>query len=467
MGWGHPQISLDDLMKLIKGFVDILILTSGYQSSGRPAHWDPTNISKAFQWALFFENVLSTLSSLEVYQDSLNELDMALSKITSAASFPQGLAHLSSETLTRARGFLMDHFIHTLPLRDSHLRDFLMATIQMDLDELSGTEHDRLSAYLSKLKLQHKSTYSVQNGGFSSEDSIPSLDFFLVKEAEECDGTSFTKYAVQKILKRWSAVSDISTIEKSLKPISDTIICSSWKELDDKLFKEQLKQNDAPMIVDQLVGFMKWNHWKSKNLSYFLDKRAIQMVSGASMIFSAPKVQWVQVLDRLIVSAESSDDNLRDTIELLLLGCIASRWTNLIEHLMSVSYNSIATSEQYHEVCKLLRGKPHNFESKEETSSKENDIVDYLTEKLGGQLHPLWNISPALAAVSIPSRSPLFRFYLSELEIQLRGDFSKMRCCSCNQDRKEHNDCELAERIWCLYIFHVYWAHQIHGPNIA
>lgn len=141
----------------------------------------------------------------------------------------------------------MDHFIHTLPLRDSHLRDFLLVTIQMDLDELSGTEHDRLSAYLSKLKLQNKSTYSVQNGGFSSEDSIPSQDFFLVKEAGECDGSSFTKYAAQKIVKRWSVVSDISTIEKSLKPISDTIICSSWKELDDRLFKEQLKQNDAPM----------------------------------------------------------------------------------------------------------------------------------------------------------------------------------------------------------------------------
>lgn len=44
-------------MKLIKGFVDILILTSGFQSSGHFAHWDPLNIKKAFQWGLFFENV--------------------------------------------------------------------------------------------------------------------------------------------------------------------------------------------------------------------------------------------------------------------------------------------------------------------------------------------------------------------------------------------------------------------------
>ena len=72
-------------------------------------------------------------------------------------------------------------------------------------------------------------------------------------------------------------------------------------------------------IVEQLVGFVSWNHWKSKNLSYFLDKRTIHMVSGASMIFSAPKIQWVQVLDQLNISAERSSDNLRDTIVSLII----------------------------------------------------------------------------------------------------------------------------------------------------
>jgi hypothetical protein len=57
MGWNHPDIALEEMVKLTKGFVDILILASGYQSSGRLAHWDPQNIKKAFQWGLFFENV--------------------------------------------------------------------------------------------------------------------------------------------------------------------------------------------------------------------------------------------------------------------------------------------------------------------------------------------------------------------------------------------------------------------------
>lgn len=38
------------------------------------------------------------------------------------------------------------------------------------------------------------------------------------------------------------------------------------------------------------------------------------MVSGASMIFSAPKIQWVQVFERLNASAECKDDDLCETI---------------------------------------------------------------------------------------------------------------------------------------------------------
>lgn len=215
-------------------------------------------------------------------------------------------------------------------------------------------------------------------------------------------------------------------------------------------------------IVEWLVGSLTWNRWKSKNISYFLDKRTIQLVSGASMIFSAPKIQWVQIFGRLNlnVSAGSSDDGLRETIELLLVGCITSRWTSLIEYMVSVCYDCKNISEQYHEVCNLLYGRSTAPISKQEAvSSKESNILEYLSGLLGTQLHQLWKMSPSLVAVAIPSRSPLFRLYLSEIQIQFRGDFSTMRCCGCAHDMKEHNDCELAERIWCLYIFHVCGSH--------
>ncbi|XP_015901166.2 uncharacterized protein LOC107434233 isoform X1 [Ziziphus jujuba] len=454
MGWSHPDISLGDLMELIKGFVDILILASGYQLSGRLAHWDTQNIKKAFQWAIFFENVLRTLSCLDDYQDSVKELDEALSKMTSAPSFPQGFAHLSSATLSTARAFVLAHFIHTLPLRDAHLRVFLMAAIEMDIDELSGAENDCLHTYLNKLKQQNAFINSVPTRRHN-DSAIMSENLNLVSEIGKCIGDSFTKYAVQELLKRWFPVSCVLAIEKGLDIVSDKIKYSSWNNFDDNLFKEQLRNEDAPVIVEQLVGFLTWNRWKSKSLTYFLDKRTVRMVSGASMIFSAPKVQWIQVFERLNISTESSDDDFCETVELLLLGCITSRWTYLIEHLMSISYNSKTISEQYQEVFNLLPVRYQAFDSGEETVSlKEIDILEYLTGLLEGQLHQLWKISPALAAIAIPSWSPLFRLYLSEMESQLRGCSSTLRCCSCSEGM-EHNDCELAERIWCLYIFHV------------
>jgi hypothetical protein len=71
MVWNYPEISKEDFIKLLKGFVDLLILASGFQSSGVPAHWDAENCKKALQWGLFFENVGSFFSHSSVKFASL------------------------------------------------------------------------------------------------------------------------------------------------------------------------------------------------------------------------------------------------------------------------------------------------------------------------------------------------------------------------------------------------------------
>jgi Fanconi anemia group F protein (FANCF) len=57
MAWSHPDISIEDLLSLIKAFLDMLVLASGYQSSGLTARWDPQNVTKSIRWGLFFEEV--------------------------------------------------------------------------------------------------------------------------------------------------------------------------------------------------------------------------------------------------------------------------------------------------------------------------------------------------------------------------------------------------------------------------
>ncbi|GLT41298.1 hypothetical protein SLA2020_153730 [Shorea laevis] len=470
MGWNYPDISFEQLMKLTKGFVDILILASGYQSSGLPAHWDADNISRAFHWALFFENVVTHLCNVDIYQDSVEELDAALFEMTSDPSFPQGLAHLSSATLRRARGFILEHFIQNLPLRETHLRAVLTAAIEMDLSDLSETQHDNLSAYLNKLTLQNTSVKQVQHRSSGMKDSImSSQDEPPTNENEKCSGDDFTPLAIQELIRRQHAVSCISTTEAVLDTVSNAANCSICKS-DFILLGEQLKHDSQLAFMgseETSIDIFTWNQWKSRALSYFIDKKTIRLVSGASLIFSGSKNQWVQVFQQLNISDGNRTDNLLEMVELLLLGCIASRWNSLVEYLMSVSYDSLPVSNQYYLLCNFVFGRSLNFPQKEDSmNSKECGILDHLTGLIGGQLHLLWKISPILVAVSIPSWSPLFRFYLSEIESQVKGDPSIKRCWSCGQE-KGHKDCELAEKIWCLYIFHVCGSQIIHNGSGA
>ncbi|KAI9180642.1 hypothetical protein LWI28_006878 [Acer negundo] len=465
MGWNYPDILFEEMVKLIKGFVDILILASGYQSSGLQAHWDVNNIKNALHWGLFFENVFRHLSNTDVYLESVEELDATLAEMTSNPSFPQGLSHISSATLSRARAFVSEHLLRALPLRDSHLRAFLRATIEMDLDLLSETDYHCLNLYLNKLTLMDFSLNLVPESRVSvKKPIILSSDIAPTMKNDTCTGDDFTKFAVEGFLKRQSAVSCISTVKTGLDILSSVIKHINLTDSDNSLIEEHLKRDGNPAVmgsVDDSVDYVTWNQRKSKNLLYFLNMRTIRLVSGASMILSAPTVQWVQLFQRLHISEQGNDDDLSEILELLLLGCIVNRWSCLIEHFMSVSYDSLTISKQYHVLCK---GKSQCFDSKEEiVNLKESCILEYLAGFLSGQLHHLWKLSPALIAVAVPSWSPLFRLYLSEIEIQFKGESSAMRCCSCYQDGKDHKDCELAERIWCLYIFHICGSHLMHG----
>ncbi|XP_044493557.1 uncharacterized protein LOC123216938 isoform X2 [Mangifera indica] len=468
MGWNYPEISLDEMMKLIKGFVDILILASGYQSSGFPAHWDAHNIKKAFQWALFFENVIRHLSSKDVYLDSFKELDATVNEMTANPSFPQGLSHLSCSTLSRARAFVSEYFIHALPLRDAHLSAFLRATVEMDLDELSKMVDDCFNMYLKKLMLLDSSLDLVlEPRGFVKDSYKSSSDVSPLKKIDKCTAGDFTSFAVQGLSKRQSALSCISTVKAGLDVLSTAVKHSSCTRPYNSFSEENLNQVRALALMGgeyDLVDFVTWNCWKSRNFLYFLDMRTVRLASGASMIFSAPKSQWVQVFEQLHISAEGSDDDFSEIIELLLLGCIGSKWSCLIEYFMSVSYDSLPISKQYHELCKGIR----HLHSKEEMMNfKDTCILEYLIKLLSGQLHHLWKLPPVLVSVAIPLWSPLFGLYLSEIETHYKGDTLTMRFCTCLKDGKEHKDCELAERIWLLYIFHICGSHLMSGASSA
>ncbi|GAB4830090.1 hypothetical protein Ancab_019732 [Ancistrocladus abbreviatus] len=456
-------ISVGDLLKLIKGFVDMLILASGYQSSGLPAHWDSSNIKKAFKWALFFENVFSHLKGSDNFLDFMKELEAALSEMTSHPSFPQGLTCLSSSTLVRARTLLAECMVHALPLTDEHLKALMIATTEMDLDELHGGRDDSLNVYLDRLMLL-SSSFSVLPGISVSMNDSTNLSPQSAEDVEikSCNFSNHTKLTVQELLKRQSAVSCLLTAEKGLDILAESAGCNDQTEHNHGFYGDHLDQATVTLCGEQKVDYVVWTNWRSRNLSYFLDKRTIKLVSGASMIFSTPKVQWIHVFKQLIISSQTNEDVFLEAIEIMLLGCISSQWDSTIQHFMIFSYDFPTISKQYQEICNLFHGRSRSPQLEVETvNPREKDIVEYLTELLGRQVNQLWKLPPAIVAAAIPSWSPLFRLYLTEIEAQFKGEYSTIRHCNCVEDQKDHIDCEVAERIWCLYIFHV------RGSNIV
>jgi hypothetical protein len=68
-----------------------------------------------------------------------------------------------------------------------------------------------------------------------------------------------------------------------------------------------------------------WKQWRAKCLSYLLDQRTIRVLSGASLIFKAPKEQWMKVFEPLKSIEETCHSGLVETMvtaHLLAFNCI-------------------------------------------------------------------------------------------------------------------------------------------------
>lgn len=54
----EEMAAMEEVLALVPGFVDILVLAGGRASSGAAAAWRPGDVQKALRWALFFEEVV-------------------------------------------------------------------------------------------------------------------------------------------------------------------------------------------------------------------------------------------------------------------------------------------------------------------------------------------------------------------------------------------------------------------------
>ncbi|GAB2213716.1 hypothetical protein Droror1_Dr00018029 [Drosera rotundifolia] len=459
------EISVGDMMEMIKGFVDMLILASGYQSSGLAAHWDSSNIKNAFKWGLLLENVLKHLDSSPDCREFIAELDEGLSEMKASPTFPLALSGVSSGTFARARALLAEHMIQALPLGDEQLIQLMMAATEMDQDKFQGNESDSLNLYLDKLMLLRFS-FSV----FRSQNIL--LEVPSVKppnsggnmEIGSCTSCGTTELAIEELLQRQPALSFLLRAETSLDIVKASISSDNLTKRNYSFYKGQLN-HDTPARCQEQSNHVIWKLWRSKNLSYFLDKKTIKLVSGATLIFST-KDEGSNVFRQLNISSEVKEDALLEIVEIMLLGCISSRWEFIVQSFLVLSNDFPTISNQMQEIYNVLQERSQSCLLDQAVKSKADDILMYLVKFVGlGTLASLLlKMPPALVAVAVPFGSPLFRLHLTEIENQLNVDYSTIRSCTCAEERREHISCELiliqkfgalAERIWCLNAFHV------------
>ncbi|GJM87326.1 hypothetical protein PR202_ga03267 [Eleusine coracana subsp. coracana] len=152
MGWAHAAVSMEEVLGLVRGFVDLLVLAGGRTSSGAAATWSRGEVIKALRWALFFEELFKNLRDSGQYEDSARELDAALAELTSSPDFPKGLADMRSETLSSARTLVIRHFLKTKTTSVENFGALLEAVVEMDIDGFYATgEHNACEEYVKSI----------------------------------------------------------------------------------------------------------------------------------------------------------------------------------------------------------------------------------------------------------------------------------------------------------------------------
>uniref|UniRef100_A0A0E0NMQ5 HTH myb-type domain-containing protein n=1 Tax=Oryza rufipogon TaxID=4529 RepID=A0A0E0NMQ5_ORYRU len=444
MGWAHETVAMEELLGLVRGFVDVLVLAGGRTSSGAAATWRSGDVKKALQWALFFEEVFKNLRDDGQYDESASELDAALVQLASSPNFPKGIEDIRSKTLAMARELVVKHFLKTT--NAENLGAVLQAVVEMDMDGISASgECNVCQEYVQSILDMNLPSLMRTKNARDVGHSTSSDEF-----CEESLFTGNSQILLKELQKKLDSGSCISLAERELNTLLKSMKKDSFDSAGSTLCTSATAQKTQ--IIDK---FILWKQWKAKCLSYLLDERTIRIMSGTNMIFNAPKEQWMGLFEPLKVSADSSQSGIIEVMELCLLGLVARQWNSLIESIMSHTFSSFPISKQYADLHQLLQGTTQDECQDKLLGFKEMDICEYARQSLESEPYILWLLPPVLTAAAMPPRSSLFKIYLVEIDKQLGEAASKDRKCNCGGDGiDQHQNCEISERIQCLYTFH-------------
>ncbi|XP_066332848.1 uncharacterized protein [Miscanthus floridulus] len=448
MGWAHPAVAMEEVLGLVRGFVDVVVLAGGRTSSGVAATWSADEVKKALRWALFFEEVFKDLRDSGQYEDSARELDAALLELTSSPEFPKGLAAVRSEMLSMARVLVVRHFLKAKTMSVESFDALLEAVVEMDIDGICATGvHNACQEYAESILNMNLSCFA---------QSMNACDGGLPTSSDEPHAESMgnSRIIVKEFQKTLDSALCACLAERGLETLLNSVKRNSFENRSNKPCVPVIPKTSR--MIDE---FLMWKQWRAKCLSYLLDERTIRVLAGASLIFKAPKEQWMKVFEPLKGLAEPCHSGLVETMELCLLGSITGRWNTLIEGFISHSFCFIPISKKYADLHQCLHRTSQEKFQDEHLNLEEKDILDYARQSLESKPSLLWLLPPALTAAAIPPRSSLFQIYLAQIDKQFHDATPADRKCKCREDEMDQHHCEITERIQCLYAFHIQQLH--------
>lgn len=148
---------------------------------------------------------------------------------------------MSCSTLGKAREFLFERFIQTFPLRESHLRAIIRASVQMDFSLIERSDGDCIDAYLEKLMTIPSQSMNISEGSNFQVDPKFPVDVPSGKPHNLVDG-DFSMLAIQQLRRRQLAVSCISVSENGLEQLFKSIGQSINDGLGNASNSETIKQ---------------------------------------------------------------------------------------------------------------------------------------------------------------------------------------------------------------------------------
>lgn len=152
----------------------------------------------------------------------------------------QGLVPLSCAALGRAKNLMLQGLVNSLPIRESHLKALMMASVEMDLNSLQTVDDNSTGAYLEKLMMATSTGLDLRA---DKGQECPVLG----RNQEELIYGDFSLPLIRELGGRQLAVSLVSSAQSGMGILSETLGQSIHRKFGNSLIAERLKHSSSVM----------------------------------------------------------------------------------------------------------------------------------------------------------------------------------------------------------------------------